>query len=290
MGVELVGLYMKFFSAVVADYNKGRRNLTTIHNTGALDGKIDENSVRLMWNLMHEQYLYSESMEAHLGTSIWIERVLKKSNGKLTENWLGIGCGPALHELYWAGICKPKRLDLVDLSNFQLTISKHRVSEKAVPGVSHRTFWINSSMNSLPLKSGSYEQIFSLNSLHWSTNWRQAVFEVGRVLSDKPGSRIYSVTSSAAILTEKGKHVLNPDLNSDAVIWEYERRGMVLKKVCQLNIDNAQYEKPTNRFMCVFERGTVPKIPFEMRMLDGTIEYSEISVAGDKVVTKDFRR
>ncbi|RJR15053.1 class I SAM-dependent methyltransferase [Candidatus Microgenomates bacterium] len=245
-----------------------------------------ESIVRETWDATGERYLSVESVDAHRATMFWLLREM--SQPKRDEQWLSIGVGPGLYEAYLMKHFYPSRFDLLDLSFEQMRVGRDTARGNISRGVAKRLHRLQATMTTLPYPSNIFDHAFSINSLHWTSNWRQVIGELNRVVSKREGSRIYSITASANIILNDELRSIAPDLNTDTLIDAYEANGFGLRQVSQLKLEHGQYQRPTMRFLAVFERGASTEGKFEDRISRGEVGYSEILVKNNAMFVDNY--
>lgn len=238
--------------------------------------------VASIWNKLGQDYLHMETVDAMAATMYLLQKNGIDQVGSGQTNWLSMGSGPGLYEMYLSKQLNRVQIDNLDISIQQLNASKF-ITNSLADKSTERIRTLNASMDAIPVASDYYNRILILNSLHWCASWGKAISEIGRVLNKKTG-RVYAVLGSASILTNEGKTRLNQDLNSYSLIDCFEHNGFVTKHIVQMGILNGQHGLSTERLFGIFERGVAPSKNWADRILSRQIRLDELTILSNGII------
>jgi SAM-dependent methyltransferase len=248
---------------------------------------IGESGIRESWNEFGAGYIVAESVIANQLTFLLLHKHLRQV--KPNERILSVGSGPGLFETYLAEVLHLHRIFCVDIANNLLKTQLEMHARKNGKAACLPTP-LEGSMNKLPFADNSFSQLICINSLHWSQNWVGAVEEMDRVLSKDDGSQAIFVAGTANRIATNGKKIpIATGLNTDTLIETLESKGLALKGLGRLNIDQAQFNIPTARFYCVVERGQVPNMSWSDRIIEKrNIPFIDYHVVGEKITSENL--
>ncbi len=240
-----------------------------------------EERLREVWDKYGESYILEEPLAAYATTMYML---LNNMNGvEEGEQWLSLGSGPGIYEIFLAQKMARLKIVSLDLSPEQIKIQKKllRAVARDNPVLESRVQPTVGSMTDLSGVGKDFKQVMCINALHWSPQWRRVVAEINGVLSPVEGARVYMVAGSTKFVG--GGAAFAPDLTTDTIIEEFEKHGLKVTACGTLHIPG-QFGLFTPRFYSVFERNSKVSGYWGDRIMKGKTTFTDYSYMGMGII------
>lgn len=172
--------------------------------------------------------------------------------GKTREKWLSVGAGPALYEI-WLSKIAAMDFYVSDFSYEMCRAAKWIYDGTQVVSGSKakggKIFPMVSDMESIGLKDRVFDQIISINALHWVPNWRQTLKEMRRAIKTNGLGCVYLVVSGAPTV-EAVDGVKSPvsDISQELIFDELEKNQFEILFSRIMLVKEGQMGKQAQRF------------------------------------------
>lgn len=207
-------------------------------------------TLRQGWEKAGQIWPAIESPDNYFVTMYTLLESLKVSRSK--ETWLSVGAGPALYETW---LSKIAQMDFVvsDFSRQMCRLAKTISDGTRVfsgPTVKDgKIIPVVSDMENIGLKTASFDQIISINALHWAPNWRQVIKEMRRVIKTDGLGFVYLVASKAPTVEGPNdvKQVVS-DISQELVFDELEKNQFEILFSRIMLVKEGQLGKQAERY------------------------------------------
>lgn len=219
-----------------------------------LVGKTDEASslaLRKGWEKAAQVWPAIESPDNYFVTIYTLLESIEVA--KTQEKWLSIGAGPALYEI-WLSKIAAMDFYVSDFSYEMCRLAKmiyngaQVVSGSKVKG--GKIFPMVSDMENIGFRDRVFDQIISINALHWVPNWRQTLKEMRRVIKTDGLGHIYLVVSGATPKVEDADGTKHPmsDISQELIFDELEKLQFEIIFSRIILVKEGQLGKQAQRF------------------------------------------